>query len=81
VWFQTAAPDPLDVVASVVPGYYYMCPDLASVDAHLAELGKAVRPGSNLTVERRAQLRLDIDRLLDRRVYLEMCAPRRHRVA
>jgi hypothetical protein len=73
VWYQTNAPNPFDVVASVVPGYYYLCPDIESLDAHLAELARALGPRSNLAEKRRRQLRVDIDRLLDRRAYLEMC--------
>jgi hypothetical protein len=75
VWYQTNAPNPFDVVASVVPGYYYLCPDIESLDAHLAELARALGPRSNLAEKRRRQLRVDIDRLLDRRAYLEMCTP------
>jgi len=78
MWFQAQAPDPFAVVASVVAGYYYLCPDIEALDTHLVELARAVGPWSTLTESRRRQLRADIDRLLDRRAYLTMCPPVQH---
>jgi hypothetical protein len=72
VWFQTAAPDPIDTVSSVVPGYHFHCPDIAAIDKHIAELRALCGPNSNCTEVRKAAFRRDVDRLLERRLYLEM---------
>ncbi|HZZ49822.1 MAG TPA: hypothetical protein VFE65_23265 [Pseudonocardia sp.] len=74
MWYQSADPDPLDTVSSVVPGYRYHCPDIASVDKHIAELRMQVGPDSNLTDIRKESFRADIDQLLERRLYLALTA-------
>jgi hypothetical protein len=68
--YQTADPDPLDTVSSVLAGYHFPCPDLASVDQHIAKLRERLGPASNLTPTRQEAARRDIDRLLERRMYL-----------
>lgn len=70
VWFQTADPDPIDAVSSVVRGYRYHCPDIETVDLHIAELRAQIGPESNFVESRKALWRRDIDLLLDRRLYL-----------
>jgi hypothetical protein len=72
--FQTTEPDPATSVSSVVAGYFFNCPDIASVDRHLAELRMHLQEGSNVTEMRKRDWRRDIDRLLDRRLYLRMTA-------
>jgi hypothetical protein len=68
--YQTADPDPLVTVSSVLRGYHFPCPDLASVDQHIAKLREWIGPDSNLTPTRQDAARRDIDRLLERRMYL-----------
>jgi hypothetical protein len=70
MWYETTDPDPAETVTSVVPGYHFHCPNVASVDQHLAELCTHIGPGSNLVPSRQDDARRDIDRLLDRRLYL-----------
>lgn len=71
--FRTGAPDNVQMVASVVDGYYFECPDLATLDGHLADLQRNyLGPDSNTTDERKAKARADIDRLLERRLFLQM---------
>jgi hypothetical protein len=70
--YQTTPPDSADVVTSALAGYYYACPDLAAVDANLAELLRHLGPGSNWAESRKRKARIDIDRLLDRRLYLQL---------
>lgn len=73
--YQTVAPENVEMVASVVDGYYFACPDLAALDAHLVDLrNRFLGPDSNITDERKAKARTDIDRLLERRLYLQMTA-------
>jgi hypothetical protein len=72
MWFQSVDPDPVATVSSVLPGYHYLCPDIATIDRHIAELREHLGPHSNLTPERQRASRKDIDRLLDRRLYLAM---------
>ncbi|HEY3649050.1 MAG TPA: hypothetical protein VGL33_13835 [Streptosporangiaceae bacterium] len=60
-------------MSSVLPDLYYQCPNIASVDQHIVEL--CVQLGNQpplADAQRRQALREDIDRLLDRRLYLEM---------
>jgi hypothetical protein len=68
--YRTVAPDPLDAVSSVLPGYYFHCPDAISVDRHIAERREHMGPLSNLTPKFKEAARQDVDRLLDRRLYL-----------
>lgn len=65
--------DPIAAVTSVVPDQYYSCPNITSVDRHIGELSAqlATQPTGADTARVKA-LREDIDRLLDRRLYLEM---------
>jgi hypothetical protein len=68
--YGTDVPDPADTVSSVLPGYRFHCPDIASVDQHLAERREHMGPHSNLTPKFKEAARRDIDRLLERRLYL-----------
>ena len=71
--FLRSRSDPLAAVSSVLPDLYYQCPNIASVDRHIAELCAQLGNQPPLADARRGQaLREDIDRLLDRRLYLEM---------
>jgi hypothetical protein len=71
MWYQTVDPDPVETVSSVLPGYHLHCPDVASVDQHIAERWEHLGPRSNLTPKYKEAARQDIDRLLlDRRLYL-----------
>ena len=68
--YGSDVPDPADTVPSVLPGYRFPCPDIASVDRHIAERREHMGPQSNLTPKFKEAARQDIDRLLDRRLYL-----------
>jgi hypothetical protein len=68
--YGSDAPDPADTVPSVLPGYRFPCPDVASVDRHIAERREHMGPRSNLTPKFKEAARQDIDRLLERRFYL-----------
>jgi hypothetical protein len=68
--YRTVAPDPLDTVSSVLPGYHFHCPDAISVDRHIAERREHMGPLSNLTPKFKEAARQDVDLLLDRRLYL-----------
>ena len=68
--YKTVDPDPLDTVSSVLPGYYFPCPNVPSVDQHIAERREHAGPHSNLTPKFKEAARQDVDRLLDRRLYL-----------
>ena len=68
--YETVAPDPLDTVSSVRPGYHFHCPNTTSVDRHIAERREHMGPLSNLMPKYKEAARQDIDRLLDRRLYL-----------
>lgn len=72
MWYQTVNPDPVEAVSSVVPGYHFHCPDVETVDQHIAELRRHLEPDSGLTPERKQASRRDIDQLLERRLYLMM---------
>lgn len=71
--FATHPPDSPEVVRSVTPGYFFDCPDLTTLDAHIAELREHLGPRSGLTDRRKRATRADIDRLLERRMWLQMC--------
>ena len=68
--YGTDEPDPVDTVISVLPGYRFPCPNLASVDRHIAERREHMGPRSNLTPRFKEAARQDVDRLLERRLYL-----------
>jgi hypothetical protein len=68
--YGSDAPDSVDTVSSVLPGYRFHCPDVASVDRHIAERREHMGPRSNLMPRFREAARQDIDRLLERRLYL-----------
>jgi hypothetical protein len=68
--YGSDAPDPVDTVSSVLPGYRFHCPNVASVDRHIAERREHIGPRSNLMPRFREAARQDIDRLLERRFYL-----------
>jgi hypothetical protein len=70
MWYQSVDPDPLEAVSSVLPGYHFHCPDVASLDQHILELRGHIGPDSNLVPKRKEAARQDIDRLLERRLYL-----------
>jgi len=72
MWFSTADPDPFTTVSSTIPGYHYLCVDVASVDDHIATLAAICGPGSNLMPARLAGFRRDVDALLDRRSWLQL---------
>ena len=74
MWYQSVDPDPLEAVSSVLPGYHFHCPDVASLDLHIAELRGHAGPDSNLMPQRKAAARQDIDRLLERRLYLMLAS-------
>lgn len=66
--FFARPPDPLLYVPSAVGGYFYYCPDVVTVDAHLVEIrGLLVGLGGTA----RDLAKTDVDALLDRRVFLE----------
>ena len=71
--FLQSRSDPIATVSSVLPDQYYSCPNIASVDRHIGELSAQLgsEPAQGDPARRKA-IRDDIDRLLDRRVYLEM---------
>lgn len=71
--FLRSRSDPIASVSSVLPDQYYSCPNIASVDRHIGELSAQLgtQPPQGDPARRQA-LRHDIDRLLDRRLYLEM---------
>lgn len=62
--------DPVELVPSVLPEHSYHCPDLHAVDAHLLVLSRGADPRVMTTSQRKQ----DIDRLLDRRVYMALVA-------
>lgn len=66
--------DPAEVVCSVVPRRRYHCPDLAALDRHIAVLRRQVAADSNCVPTWKHYMRQDIDRLLDRRLYLTQVA-------
>jgi hypothetical protein len=68
--YRTVNPDPVDTVSSVLPGYHFHCPNVISVDQHIAERREHMGPRSNLTPKYKEAARQDIDRLLERRLYL-----------
>lgn len=68
--YGTDDPDPAYAVSSVLPGYRFPCPDIASIDRHIAERREHMGPRSNLTPKFKEAARQDIDRLLERRLYL-----------
>jgi hypothetical protein len=74
MWYTSTNPDPAETVSSVLPGYYFRCPDVTTVDGHIHEMRTLVDPRSNVTEPRRQAARRDIDRLLERRLYLKMIA-------
>jgi len=74
MWFQTSAPDPFTTVSSTIPGYHYLCVDVAAVDEHITLLAAICGPSSNLAPARLAGFRRDIDNLLLRRRYLSLMA-------
>jgi hypothetical protein len=68
--YGTDEPDPADTVSSVLPGYRFHCPNLDSLDRHIVERREHLGPRSNLTPKFKEAARQDIDRLLERRLYL-----------
>jgi hypothetical protein len=72
--YQTVAPDPVDTLNSVLPGYYFPCRNVTSVDQHITERREHMGSRSNLTPKFKEAARQDIDRLLDRRLYLMLAS-------
>lgn len=71
--FRTITEDTPELVSSVIKGYFYPCPDLKTLDQHLIMLlTEFVGPRSNCTPERKAKARADIDKLLERRAWLQI---------
>ena len=70
-------PDPAEVVCSVVPRRRYHCPNLVMLDHHIKVLRRQIGPDSNCMPEWKQYMRQDIDRLLDRRLYLTLVSGRR----
>jgi hypothetical protein len=71
--FLRSRSDPLAAVSSVLPDLYYHCPNIASVDQHIAELcGQLGTQPPHADAQRTQSIREDIDRLLERRLYLEL---------
>lgn len=64
-------PDSPDVVHSSIPGYYYLAPDIESVDAVLTELRSAIK-SETVMLDRRRAFKADFDRLLEHRFGLRM---------
>lgn len=64
----------ITITGSTIPGYHYLCTDVASVDEHIATLAAVCGPGSNLAPARLAGFRRDIDSLLERRSWLTAMA-------
>jgi hypothetical protein len=62
--------DPVELVCSVLPLRRYHCPDVPTLDRHIDLLRRQVDADSNCTPEWKQHMRHDIDRLLDRRLYL-----------
>ena len=72
--FQAWPPDPATHVFSTVPDFFYRCTTLAELDEHLVEVCRNLGPGSNLSDAAKVNARLDLDRLLERRVWLRLVA-------
>ena len=64
-------PDPLTVVDGL-NGSTYPCPDIPTLDAHLAALSDRLRHAAPRFPHLVRSFRKDIDRLLDRRLWLEL---------
>ena len=58
----------------LLPGYHFHCPDLTKVDQYIGQLWEQTGPRSNLTPKRKEAARQDIDRLLERRLYLMLAS-------
>jgi hypothetical protein len=67
--FFTEQPNPLDLVVGECKEY--ACRDIAAVDAHLADLRERINLAPQLP-KLLKQYRADLDKLLDRRLWLEM---------
>lgn len=65
--FRPMFEDPTDTVTGS-SGNTYPCPDLATLDGHIARLHE--RAMGTMFPERIAEFRADIDMLLDRRMWL-----------
>jgi hypothetical protein len=72
IYFQSSDPDPVEWVSSVIPGYRFHCPDVATVDGHISLLLATCGPDSNLMPARKTAWRRDIDALLERRTWLAL---------
>ncbi|MDN5857758.1 MAG: hypothetical protein L0H84_03970 [Pseudonocardia sp.] len=81
---RLCTPEPyVDPVVTVIGehGTPYPCPDLAALDGHLVELTRRIRLAGLRFPNLVADLRSDIDRLLERRRWLEVAALDGARVA
>lgn len=74
--YMSKEPDAVGYVYSALDNHYYECPNIEAVDKHLRELLSPTVLGSrsNLAEGRKACLWLDVDRLLMRRLYLQVLA-------
>lgn len=72
-WYMWSSVDPVELVFSTFSGRAYHCRTVEEVDAHLTELTRQ-RTSRNITDLVRARIRTDIDRLLERRAWLEATA-------
>lgn len=69
--FSTFEPESPYILASTRSGYYYLCSDISAVDSHLAYCRHETRSKTSALSDLvKAQYRRDIDRLLERRLYL-----------
>jgi hypothetical protein len=71
-------PDPLTTVDGL-NGSIYACPDIATLDAHLEALCTRLRHAAPQFPSLAEAFRAEIDRLLDRRLWLQLktCVPAR----
>lgn len=70
-FWDRGEPDTLLILASARSGYYYLCDKIEAVDAHIDYCRHETRSKmSALSDLVKTQYRRDIDRLLERRLYL-----------
>lgn len=72
--FFAEQPNPLDIVMGECAEY--PCSTIEAVDAHLAEIGRRIKLAPPKMAPLLAKYHADQDKLLDRRLYLEMTTPR-----
>lgn len=73
--FSTFEPDSPYILPSARNGYYYLCDEIEAVDAHIDYCRHETRSESSALSDLvKAQYRRDIDRLLERRMFLMVMA-------